>query len=133
MGDRFSATAAYVYQEQDVTETGFEKDWTYYLPQILPHHKVKLLSSYRIVKDGWLRLSARYVGERKAQKLEDGKQHTLDSYATLDIGCEQNFKLKGVNFGLGAFVNNVTGTNYQEIAGFDMPRQIYGVKLSCKF
>jgi len=133
LGDRFSATAAYVYQDYDAAGTGFEKDWTYYLPQLLPHHKLKLLGQYRILKDGWLRLSARYVGERKAQKTTGGEKITLDDYATMDIGYEQEFKFKGLNFGMGAFVNNVTGTNYQEIAGYDMPRQVYGVKLSCKF
>jgi outer membrane receptor protein involved in Fe transport len=133
LGDRFSATAAYVYQDYDVTETSFEKDWTYYLPQLLPHHKIKLSGQYRILQDGLLRLNARYVSERNAQKTKGGEKVTLDDYATVDVGYEHNLKLKGVNFGIGAYINNLTGTNYQEIAGYDMPRQVYGVKVSCKF
>lgn len=128
LGERFRATAAYVYQEYDVDETGFEDNWTYYLPALLPKHKVKLLARYNVWPDGWLQLSSRYVGDRKAQKGGE-----LDAYATFDLGFEQKFKLHGMDYTASMFVNNLTGTSYQEQAGYSMPRQVWGVIVGVKF
>lgn len=64
----FRITAAYVFQEHDAARTGFEQDWTYYLPATLPRHKVKVLAGYEIIPEGWVQLSARFVGGRDAQK-----------------------------------------------------------------
>ena len=126
--DRLRATAAYVYQDHDVEDTGFEEDWTYYLPALLPNHKIKLAGQYRVWKDGWLLASARYVGEREAQKGE-----TLDGYATLDVGFEQGFSLYGTEYGLKLFCSNLTGTVYEEQAGYPMPRQVVGFEVGMKF
>lgn len=128
LGEKFRATAAYVYQEYDVEETGFEQDWTYYLPALLPKHKIKLLARYMVWEDGWLQLSSRFVGERKAQK---GTQ--LDAYTTVDLGFEQVFKFRRQEYTAKLFCNNVTGTDYEEISGYKMPSYVWGIQLGAKF
>ena len=128
LGDRFQATVAYVYEEYDVDDTGFETDWTYYLPALLPKHKVKLLARYNVWKGGWFELSARYVGDRNAQKGEE-----LDDYATADVGLEQTFEYGGSEWTAKAYVGNVTGTGYEEISGYEMPKYVWGFQLGMKF
>ncbi|GAB6163945.1 hypothetical protein JCM12298_31050 [Desulfothermus naphthae] len=128
LGERLRATVAYVYKDYDVDETDFEKDWTYYLPGLLPEHKVKLLARYRVWDKGWFLLSFRYVGSRDAQK---GSK--LSDYATMDIGFEQNFKLYGIEYTINTFVNNITGTDYEEISGYEMPEYVWGLQLGVKF
>jgi hypothetical protein len=34
---------------------------------------------------------------------------------------------------MGVFVNNVTGTCYQEQTGYSMPRQVWGGRVSYRF
>ena len=129
LGDGFRATAAYVYQDFDAEEEGiFQKEWSYYLPALLPKHKVKFLARYNVWQDGWLQLSSRYVGDRDAQK---GSK--LDDYITVDVGLEQKFKFQGMEYMAGAFVNNVTGTDYHEQAGYEMPGYIWGLRVGLKF
>lgn len=128
LGDRFRATASYLYQESHVSETGFEQGYTYYLPDLLPRHKVKLMGQYRVRTDGWLIAGARYVGKRDAQKGE-----TLDAYAVLDVGFEQKLSLWDIPYDLKLFCNNLTGTRYQEQSGYLMPRQVLGVEMGVRF
>jgi len=128
IGERFRATAAYVYQEFDADSTDFEEDWTYYLPQILPEHKVKLLARFRVWENGWFLLSSRYVSSREAQK---GSK--LDDYITADVGFEQSFKFHDLDYTIKTFINNVTGTDYEEIAGYKMPKYVWGFQLGVKF
>ncbi len=128
LGDRFRATAAYLYQENSVSDTAYDKDYTYYLPDLLPRHKIKLLSQYQVWNDGWLIASARYVGKREAQKGE-----TLGDYATLDAGFEQGMTIGGLLYNLKLSCSNITGTNYQEQAGYSMPRQVFAVEMGLKF
>ena len=94
----------------------------------MPKHKIKLLARYEVWKDGFLQLSGRFVGERQAQKGE-----TLDAYTVWDAGIEQLFSVGGVDFTAAFYVSNLLGEEYQEIAGYDMPRQVYGLRLSAKF
>lgn len=128
LGKRFQSTVSYVYQQVDADETQFDSDWTYYLPELLPKHKVKFLGRYEVWKDGFAQLSGRYVGERQAQKGE-----TLDAYVVLDAGFEQRLELGPVEWSIAAYVSNLLGEEYQEQAGYDMPRQVYGLRLSAKF
>ncbi|MBN2123579.1 MAG: TonB-dependent receptor [Deltaproteobacteria bacterium] len=127
--DSLRATAAYVYQDFDVEEQGvFQKEWSYYLPSLLPKHKVKLLARYNVWKDGWFQASSRYVYERDAQKGE-----VLDDYITLDLGFEQAFTYQGMKYSAEAFIGNVTGTDYQEQSGYDMPKYVWGLQFGVKF
>ena len=95
---------------------------------MLPENKVKLLGRYRVWTDGWLLLAARYVDERKAQKGE-----TLDEYITVDVGFEQTFRYDGLEYMASAYLNNATGTEYQEQAGFEMPEYVWGFQVGVKF
>lgn len=128
LNQRFHITASYVYQEYDVEEGSFVQDWTYYLPALLPKHKIKLLGRYMIREDGWLQLSSRYVGKRDAQKGQE-----LDDYITVDLGFEQKFKLRGMDYTVNIFASNLTGTSYQEQAGYTMPKHVWGIQLGTKF
>jgi iron complex outermembrane receptor protein len=128
LGKRFQATAAYVYQEVDADETQYDEEWTYYLPQLLPKHKINFLGRYEVWKDGFAQLSGRLVGERQAQKGE-----TLDAYLVLDAGLEQRLYWQRAEFTAAAFVSNLLGTEYQEQAGYHMPRQVYGLRVGMRF
>lgn len=128
LGKRFRAMLSYTYQEQDASGTGFEEEWTYYLPALLPRHKVKLLGSYRLWKEGWFRFSSRYVGERKAQKGEK-----LDEHVTIDLGFEQKFRFGQTEYSAGIYLNNATGTSYQEQAGYEMPKHVWGFQISMNY
>jgi len=128
LGERFRATATYIYQEYDADKTGFEDDYSYYLPALLPKHKIKLLARYNVWSDGWLQLSSRYVGDRDTQRGEE-----LDDYITVDVGFEQGFKYDGQEYMAKLFCSNVTGTNYEEISGYEMPKYVWGFQLGMKF
>ena len=126
--EELQITAAYVHQQYDADAAGYEQDWTYYLPALLPKNKVKLLGRYRVWTDGWLQLAARYVGERDAQKGE-----VLDDYITVDVGFEQTFEHDGLEYMAAAYLNNATGTEYQEQAGYEMPKYVWGFQVGVKF
>ena len=128
LGKRFQATASYTYQEVEADQTQFDENWTYYLPTLLPKHKVKLLGRYELWQDGFLQVSGRYLGERDAQKGE-----TLDAYFVVDAGLEQRLYLPGLELTANLYVSNALGEEYQEQAGYQMPRQVVGFRLSAKF
>ncbi len=82
---RLQATASYVYQQMVADETQYDASYTYYLPELLPKHKVRLMGRYEVWEDGFLQLSGRFVGEREAQK-----GGTLDAYFTVDAGWSRS-------------------------------------------
>jgi len=116
------------YQLDQDTNTGYEKDWTYYLPATLPKHKVKMTADYEAIRDGWIQLSGRWVGSRGTQQ-----SGGLDDYAVCDLGFKKKFKWDHQKFELNLFVNNVTGTRYEEVAGYPMPRYVWGMSLAVEF
>ena len=127
---RFQGTLSYNYQNYSYDETGFEEDWSYYLPALLPHNKVKFLGNYEVWRGGLVQLAAIFVGERKTQQ---SSTENLDSYFTLDFGFQQAFKFGGLDWKAEAYCNNFTGANYQEIAGYKMPKYVSGFLLSVRF
>lgn len=128
LGEKCTATAAYLYQETDIDHTGFEDEWTYYLPELLPKHKVKLMARYSVWRDGWLQLNSRYVYDRGTQRAGE-----LDDYITLDVGFEQKFKFDGTEYMANLFCSNVTGANYEEVSGYEMPKYVWGFQIGAKF
>ena len=54
---------------------------------------------------------------------------TLPQYFVADFGVDKN--LSG-NLKLSFFANNITGTKYEQVFGFPMPRQTYGIRLQLK-
>ena len=128
LGDRFRATAAYVYQRHSVNDTGYEHGWTYYLPDLLARNKVKLLARYMVWEDGWFQLSSRYVDARKSQRGEG-----MSPYITVDVGFEQKFRFDQMEYVVSIFCNNVTGEDYEEIAGYEMPEYVWGLQVGVKF
>jgi iron complex outermembrane receptor protein len=51
----------------------------------------------------------------------------------LNAGLEQRFTLLKQKFTAGAYVTNLLGEEYQEQAGYQMPRQVYGLRLTAHF
>ncbi|SDU58726.1 iron complex outermembrane recepter protein [Desulfobacula phenolica] len=86
------------------------------------------MGKYEILPQGWLQLSAKHVGARDAQKGDE-----LEDYIVCDAGFEKKFKFNGLNYNLNLFVNNVTGTNYQEISGYSMPKYVWGFMMGLEF
>ena len=117
-----------MFQQVDADETDYDEGWTYYLPAILPRHKVNFLGRYEAWKDGFLQLSGRFVGERDAQK-----GSTLDAYFVVDAGIEQRFHLEHVDLSIAGYVSNLLGEDYQEQAGYEMPGQVFGLRMSVRF
>ncbi|EFK10357.1 conserved hypothetical protein [delta proteobacterium NaphS2] len=127
---RFQGTLSYNYQNYSADTTGYEEDWTYYLPGLLPHNKVKFLGNYEVWQGGLVQLSTIFVDERSAQK---PGTPDLDSYLTFDIGFQQAFTFGGVKWKAETYCNNFTGANYEEIAGYKMPKYVWGFLLSARF
>jgi len=127
---RFQGTLSYNYQNFSSDDTGFEQDWTYYLPELLPQNKVKFLGNYEVWEGGLVQLGVIFVDERKTQ--QPGTED-LDSYVTLDIGFQQDFKFGGIDWQAETYCNNCTGANYEEQAGYKMPKYVWGFMLSARF
>ena len=127
---RFLGTLSYNYQNYTVEDTGFEQNWTYYLPALLPQNKVKLLCNYEVWEGGLVQFSSILVDERKTQ--QPGTED-LDSYITFDIGFQQAFKWGGIDWMAQLYCNNFTGANYEEQAGYKMPKYVSGFLMSARF
>jgi iron complex outermembrane receptor protein len=127
---KFQGTLSYNYQNYTADDTGFEENWTYYLPALLPQNKVKFLGNYEVWRGGLVQLHATYVDERKTQ--QPGTED-LKSYVTLDIGLQQDFHFGGIDWKAETYCNNFTGTNYEEQAGYKMPKYVWGFLLSARF
>jgi len=128
--NRFRGMVSYSYQGFDATYSPFQQDWSYYLPLICPKHKIKMMGRARLWEDGWLQADVRFLSAREVQKHATGK---LGAYATLDLGFEQKFRFWQQELSLNVFGNNLTGTRYQEIQGYYMPRQTFGFTIGTKF
>ncbi len=128
LNEKTRLTASYVYQEHKVSQTGYEQDWTYYLPATLPKHKVKVLAGYEIITDGWVEFSARFVGDRGSQQNSE-----LDDYMVCDLGFSKKLTLGGLDYSLKLFMSNVTGEDYEEVAGYSMPGHVWGMSLGVRF
>jgi outer membrane receptor protein involved in Fe transport len=125
---RFRGLISYNYQAFDAKESPFQQGWSYYLPLIYPKHKIKAISRVRLWEEGWLQVDARLISDRKSQK---GPR--LGAYGLLNLGFEQKLKFWQQELTLNVFGNNLTGTRYQEIQGYYMPRQTFGLTIGTKF
>ena len=128
--NRFRGMISYNYMAFNADESSYQQSWSYYLPLVCPKHKVKMMGRFRVWQDGWLQANFRFLGARNVQQQSEGR---LKAYATLDLGFEQKFRFWHQELTLNAFANNLTGTRYQEIQGFYMPRQTYGFTIGTKF
>jgi outer membrane receptor protein involved in Fe transport len=128
--NRFRGMVSYSYQAFNADESSYQQTWSYYLPLLYPKHKIKMMGRVRVWEDGWLQANLRFIGARNVQQQAEGGLH---AFATLDLGFEQKFRFWRQELTLNAFVNNLTGTRYQEIQGYYMPRQTFGFTLGTKF
>ena len=127
---RFRGLVSYSYQAFDAGDSPYQQGWSYYLPLLYPKHKIKMMGRVKVWEDGWLQTDLRFIGARNVQQQAQGK---LDAYAILNVGFEQKFRFWHQEMTLNAFANNLTGTRYQEIQGFYMPRQTFGFTIGTKF
>lgn len=93
--------------------------------ELPPKHKGTLGIRYDLPYDIRLTSDIKYVGERKTEGL-----FTLDDYITVDIGASKTFCKY---FKASVFANNILGEEYQEIYGFPMPRQTFGLKMELTY
>ncbi len=75
-------------------------------------------------------MSTIFVDDRKAQ--QPGAED-LDSSITCDVGFQQTFNFGGLNWKAETYCNNFTGANYEEQAGYKMPKYVWGFLLSAQF
>jgi len=128
--NRFRGMVSYSYQAFDAAGSSYQQDWSYYLPLLYPKHKIKMMGRFRVWEDGWLQANLRFISARGAQKEAGGRLH---AYATVDLGFEQKFRFWRQELTLNAFAANLTGTRYQEVQGYYMPRQTFGFTIGTKF
>ena len=128
--NRFRGLISYSYQAFNATESSYQQDWSYYLPLLYPKNKIKMMGRVRVWQDGWLQADARFISARDTQKQAGGN---LAAYATVNLGFEQKFRFWQQELTMNVFVSNLTGTRYQEIQGYYMPRQTYGLTVGTKF
>lgn len=128
--NRFRGLVSYSYQAFNATESPFQQGWSYYLPLLYPKNKIKMMGRVRVWEDGWLQADVRFISARNAQKQAGGN---LAAYATLNLGFEQKFRFWQQELTVNAFAANLTGSRYQEIQGYYMPRQTFGLTVRTKF
>lgn len=153
-GDTYHAAASYGYNldriafygvELEVDSTWFKKlnvfgNYTYreseydsedlladaILLELAPRHKANLSVRYRLMEDTLLTGDIRYLGKRESE----GEIYTLDDYTTVDVGVEQKlFANTTVHF----YATNILREKYQEVYGYPMPRDAYGVHVTTTF
>lgn len=125
--DKLVIFGNYSYREMNYDKGALPSAFLLDLP---PKHKANLGLRYRLLKDTLITSDLRYVGERKS---EGG--YTFDEYFIMDLGIEQTF-FKKAKFGplkILAFVNNLFGESYQEVYGYPMPYQTFGVQVKFTF
>ena len=107
----------YTYRGMNREETELPVVFWLDLP---PKHKFNIGLRYRLLKDSLLTCDLRYVGKRKSGNF------TNDDFFITDVGIEQTIfkKLKVL-----LYINNLFGENYEEVHGFPMPGQTYGVQV----
>ena len=86
-----------------------------------PRNKGKISAHYSLPFKIRLASDISIYGERES---EGG--YFLKRYATADLSLEKNFAERMV---AGFFVNNLTGTEYQQVYGFPSPGVTWGVRL----
>lgn len=93
---------------------------------LAPEHKANLGVRYRLFPDTLLTSDIRYMGKRESE----GNIYTLDEFITVDAGVEQKiFK----NTTVHVYVNNIFREKYQEVYGYPMPREVFGVNVKVTF
>ena len=115
----------YTYKANDVEEDDPEQVQGFWI-QLPPKHSIKLSLRYPIGDSILLTWDQRYTGSRKS---ENGLH--LDSYPTSDLGVQYSFYQNKAKF--LAYVANIFGENYEEVYGYPMPRQTFGVQLKYSF
>lgn len=96
------------------------------LLELAPEHKANLSIRYRLLPKTLLTSDIRYIGERKTE----GEIYNLDAFTTVDIGIEQELF---ENVTLHGYVANILGEEYEEVYGYPMPEQIYGINVKMTF
>ena len=129
LADRLSGYINYGWQDWDAEKFPLEEpEYTNYLMQNLPDHKVTLGINYKLWENGMVTLNARYVGDRTNMSKE-----TIEDFITVNVGAEHILKLKGSSLTLKGYVNNVTDEEYEQRYGYPMPGTHCGISASCSF
>jgi len=93
---------------------------------LAPEHKANLGLRYRLFPSTMLTSDIRYVGERESE----GNVYTLDAFWTTDMSIDHEFSK---NFSMRVYGTNLFREDYEEVYGFPMPRDTYGVNFILTF
>lgn len=96
-----------------------------FLLDLPPKHKANLNFRYPILKDTMLTADLRYMGKRKS---EGG--YTINDYFVTDVGMKYTLMKYAT---IRVYANNVFGEKYEEVYGYPMPDQVFGVRLELTF
>ncbi|SDU46536.1 TonB dependent receptor [Desulfobacula phenolica] len=96
------------------------------LLELSPEHKANLSIRYKMFENTRLTSDIRYVGERKTE----GNVYNLDDFITVDVGIEQTLFKK---IALRAYISNLFGEKYQEVYGYPLPEQTFGIRVKVTF
>lgn len=122
--DKLTLFGNYTYRKTEYDEKDILADAI--LLELAPEHKANLSIRYRLFEKTMLTTDIRYTGERKTES----EIYTLDAFTTVDVGIEQKLI---ENVTLRAYAVNLFGEEYQEVYGYPMPDQIYGVNVKMTF
>ncbi|MBT8341999.1 MAG: TonB-dependent receptor [Desulfatitalea sp.] len=118
--DKLTLFGNYSYRKTEYDEEKILADAI--LLELAPEHKANLCIRYRLFPKTLWTSDIRYTGERKTE----GAIYTLDAFITVDAGVEyelfENVKLRG-------YIVNLFGEAYEEVYGYPMPAQVFGVNL----
>jgi outer membrane cobalamin receptor len=153
-GDVYHAAAAYGYNMDEIafygTEFEFDSTWfekltafgnysyrkTSYkkrdlladavLLTLAPEHKANLGVRYRLFPSTLLTSDIRYMGKRESE----GNIYSLDDFVTMDVSIDHEFSK---NFTMRVYGSNLFREDYEEVYGYPMPKDTYGVNFKLTF
>jgi iron complex outermembrane receptor protein len=114
----------YTYRETSYESSDLLADAV--LLTLAPRHKANLGLRYRLFPKTLLTSDIRYMGERESE----GNIYTLDDFLTMDISVQQELTEK---ISLRVYGSNIFSESYQEVYGYEMPGDTYGINIKMTF
>jgi iron complex outermembrane receptor protein len=118
--DRLTVFGNYTYRETDYDREDLLADAV--LLTLAPKHKAGMGLRYRFLTGTLLTSDIRYMGKRESE----GNIYTLDAFTTVDVAVEHELT-KSIT--LRVYGSNIFRETYQEVYGYSMPKDTYGVNL----
>ena len=120
VSDNLGIFGNYSYLKTEHSDPEYSMPVSFWL-NLAPKHKFNLGVRWRLFQDTLLTADLRYVGKR-----ENEAGYDIDGYITTDLSLRQALSDRVEIF---TYVNNTFGENYEEIYGFPMPDQVFGIEV----